>query len=106
MVQMAAGEDWLWNEMEWQCQCKEEALFSSVVVLDGKIQTQKINITGRLGPEWPALAVSTGCQCDERSFKGQGAKTFCWPVATVGKVGRILVHWYFASHTSSGSGTD
>lgn len=60
---------------------QEEALFWSLVVLDGEKSNFK-NQHHRQGLERRGLdrSPSTGCQCDERSFIGQGAlKPFAVP---------------------------
>lgn len=71
---------------------REEALFWSLVVLDGEKSNFKKSTSpthqARLGTAGLDRRPTTGCQCDERSFIGQGAlKPFAVPVATVGNLG-------------------
>lgn len=84
--------------MEWQYQCERKPCCGRSWCLTGKNQTSKINITGkaRTAVAWTDTAVylGTGCQCDERSFQGQGAKTFCCASGHSGepRAGYLPVH--------------
>lgn len=54
---MAAAEEWLWDETEWQCQCERKPCCGRSRCLTGKNQTSKINITGKA---WTAVAWTDG----------------------------------------------
>lgn len=80
---------------------REEALFWSLVVLDGEKSNFKKSTSpihqARLGTAGLDRRPATGCQCDERSFHRSGrAKTFCcaqWPQwGTSGPVTRQYKH--------------
>lgn len=91
---------WLWNEMEWQYQCKRKPCCGRWRCLTGKNQTSKINITGktRLGPQWPGTdgSLLAGSVTNE-AFIGQGAKTFLcaqWPQwRTSGGLTCLYMEW-------------